>query len=440
MTTIASKAYPLPDSWRSGITGGLIGLAPAFGEGALVALSLYFLLHIFVSRPAISSVNWKISIPLAVYICVQYFFANFHGEVGLSTPATSRFVIQSVIIFVATIGFSIVGTCQNSMMRGVIIGLMLSMLLLGMDYFYLTIEAQCRAEGYSGNPQWAAAFLVILVPPVYALWTRNQVMSPLLIGILVCATMVAVGAFTGTRMAFYGLIATFGMFFLFHFLKGEQKNAYQLFLAVLTGLILTVVSDRITACGFVDRIVSQIHFAPQIIDSIAPTVSESDLKQAPEMPSSQGESGVIDAGTKDTSVLPTEDEVALQSAGASRGGMWSSALESISGNIAFGSGRNSEKAIASQSVGGHPAYIHVHNQYLSWLIWGGIPGLLSGLLLLIGVRVATSDTRLVFAFFFPLGVILLSESLFALDFNFNVFIAVYIAISTLFRNSHAQSY
>jgi O-antigen ligase len=64
--------------------------------------------------------------------------------------------------------------------------------------------------------------------------------------------------------------------------------------------------------------------------------------------------------------------------------MWENAWALIQENPIFGHGIISELSATAEKPSGenHP---HVHNMYLSWLIWGGVFSLASGILFLLAI-------------------------------------------------------
>lgn len=171
-----------------------------------------------------------------------------------------NFAIQSALVFIMALGIYKHSHNSIDISKGVIVGLFVSMVILVLDYIFTFQGYACHAQAFSGNPQWAAAFLTMLAAPLYVVWLKNRFVNRVLLHIFIAASLVTVGAFSGARMSFYAL----SLFFLISlamqlFTPENRRNALHLFMSVIVGWIILFSIDHISECGFGYRIVSQIN-------------------------------------------------------------------------------------------------------------------------------------------------------------------------------------
>lgn len=426
------------------ILGLFSGLLPAFGEGAVVIAALFILAQLPFSKDSYRGISLRATAPLYIYLVVQTAFFLFYRSTTSGFDIVITFAIQSALVAVFAMGMNGKPHAAHEITIGAFSGLILSMAILGLDYAFSIHGYACRAQAYTGNPQWAAAFLVMMAAPLYTIWLTNKFVGKVWIHMFVAASLVTVGAFSGVRMSFYVLSTFFLVCFALLMLKSEsRRTALNLVFSVMLGWTALFSIDNFTSCDFGYRVASQINYLPQVFDATLGTYQKSEAVDASDI-SSDGNEKPQDNIIADPKVVVEENQpiesdpeqlqklaldqavqAQIASAGASRAEMWHPAWASIRQNILIGTGRDSEKIIASHDEGEFSSFIHVHNQYLSWLIWGGVPMLLAGLILIFGSVIPLQEKKSGLALSFTLALILMSESLFALDFNLTAFILIY---------------
>ena len=150
--------------------------------------------------------------------------------------------------------------------------------------------------------------------------------------LVVSACIVSSAAFTQTRGIFLAQLLSFGLLIFASVLFKEYRYGRNIFVGLVLGLFAAFAIDVIFACGFAHRI---------------------------------------------SVLFQTSEAITLSYRSANaRLEMWSRAIDLIREAPVFG---HSIAAEVDPAPGNH---YHVHNMYLSWLIWGGGVSLASGLVFL----------------------------------------------------------
>lgn len=203
---------------------------------------------------------------------------------------------------------------------------------------------------------------------------------------LLSLSVVVVVSLTASRGNAVALFATFGAFLLLSVLprfKGSLPSWKQLGAACAIGVLLAGSINFATGCGArmisVFSVISLLHPGSSESSSISP------IGAANAATADTGSQSV--SGQKQTENLPqqpspssaTFDDIkhADMSAGE-RFEMWTTAIKSIREAPLLGHGSLYLQHLITERYG----YEHNHNQYLSWLVTGGVLGLGIGLLFL----------------------------------------------------------
>lgn len=153
--------------------------------------------------------------------------------------------------------------------------------------------------------------------------------SRFLPAILVGACIISAATFAGTRGIFLAQIGAFGLLAIAAALFKNWRYAALIALGAVGGLAVGFAIDNLFDCNFSHRIT----VVAQTTETIAESYGSANYRLT----------------------------------------MWKEALILIQQAPLFGQGISSE---IGPAIDGH---VHVHNMYLSWLLWGGVVSLLSGL-------------------------------------------------------------
>lgn len=204
--------------------------------------------------------------------------------------------------------------------------------------------AECRVRGLTRWPFTPALFFTVFTLFSFASWPKlNASGQYVRLGLVTAAVLLANG-YAGVRMiAIVQLVCFVGFAFLFWWARpaGLPRPALKIMIAVGLGLIMSVIVDFVSGCQLFLRF------------------------------------GELATAAFDPEALQQGSGVALRLQFLRHG------LDAVALAPWLGYGIWAEELLVEGS--GHT---HVHNQYLSWLVWGGLPVLVSGLLFLAAPLVA----------------------------------------------------
>ncbi len=252
--------------------------------------------------------------------------------------------------------------------------------LLTYDMFKSSTDV-CRILGLTFLPFTPALFFSSVTILSFVGWSRLNRIERLYRYILVSMSIVVVLAYTGSRGIALAFAVCLGAIILFTLLwrRGrEQPKPLLLIVSVLFGVLLCAVVEAITGCAVFMRFIGTLDvlkfFFPN--DSVN-TVGSIVLSGPSEavailVANTSGETG---QSTLNLAKSTSHTSIFL------RLYFWELGWESIKAAPWLGHGIFYEQTLLFKNFG----HTHVHNQYLSWLIWGGIPALCLGLSFLFAV-------------------------------------------------------
>ncbi len=256
------------------------------------------------------------------------------------------------------------------------VALIASIACLAWEHF-ATLE--CRLAFLSRGPLLPPLWFTILTIATFAGWDRLTSSERALRYVLVALTVTATVGFAGARtMLLIQLICFPLLGVLLSWNRPWRRWAAHSALmggALAAGLVAGLAFDQRADCGFGQRLLALFDVA-EILFGDAPS-PESSLLPPPalggEHASFQRDIAPASYATDAASAASAEPVVreAMR-----RPEMWSDAVDLIRDRPLFGYGFVNEPPLAGQ-------YPNFHQQYLSWLIWGGPLMLLSGLLMLV---------------------------------------------------------
>ena len=236
-------------------------------------------------------------------------------------------------------------------------GAMLALILLCLQALF---SLECRVNGIGVNALLLPLNLVPLV--IYIIFTRfserrNNYLDLILIFSLIFGQAIVIGS----RMSFYVTLAILLVLILACFIRFGTKLAIVVSAVVITSLGISLAVDSVSNCGFKEEVMAHKNVVEQI-------------------------SGVI-SDENNTTLLKGHDNNApwlnkIEDSSRQRAIIWDTALQHILSdnfNWLIGHGRLVERQLTE--LNGASGFSHVHNQYLSWLIQGGLIGVLSVIIL-----------------------------------------------------------
>lgn len=296
------------------------------------------------------------------------------------------------------------------------VGIWGSISVLAIEYFYY---GHCRAAGFSSNPLIPPFILV----PLFGYFTAKRLIDGRagIVDLLTSICLVlAVSAFGGNRMAFYILILSHLLAILYTIYARDIFKSILIFCALSIGVVLSIFIDSYSGCNFWDRIQNQTAIVSSdvnILADVAKTMPGEGLKsvetplvnpQGSSVPFTEDEGAVMPPPLPTVIVeMPETEHSTLQ-----RLVMWANSVEHLRDfrfEWILGVGRAGEKQIANEFT--NTSYSHVHNQYLSWILEGGIIGFVSAFLLFGALPFVAFRSFPVFIFMFAIASGFLTNSL-----------------------------
>jgi hypothetical protein len=270
-------------------------------------------------------------------------------------------------------------------------------------FYHFAYDGGCRIEPFGIN----ALFIPITLLPLTYFFIALRVQegrSNAVDSLTIVATLFCVASFTGSRMPFYTLVFAL-MCVLGHLIYNRKTKSAGLFLLTLSaGLILALIKDGVSGCNMFQRITDQLTtFSPNqaaafmviglIVSAAIILYTKNNFRNmqvtlklflgiAIVVISFTYIGGGFTYGAEHTvsgALASSED--------SSTWTRWSFYINSLKfltsaeWNWLYGNGALAESDIVNKGATGNFSFTHAHNQYLSWLIAGGVIGLSSGLLL-----------------------------------------------------------
>ena len=403
----------------SSLLGFLLGVMPVLKYGIpLILLPISILWMIKNSDGPFMRIGF-----FGIQYCVfQVFLIIWHSHAAGETLNLSEKNLLITYVATALLVVPFAGLISAKFTQvnfGIYVGIWGSISILGIDYFYYHAFESCRAVGFSANPLIPPFILV----PLFGYFSAKRLIDGRA-GIVDFLTsiclVVAVSAFGGNRMAFYILILSHLLAILYTIYARDVFKSILIFCALSIGVVLSIFIDSYSGCNFWDRIQNQTAIVSSdvnILDDVAKTMPGEGGKPA-EIPliNPQGSSETLteDEGAVMPPPLPTVivEMPQTEHSTLQRLVMWTNSVEHLKDfrfEWILGVGRAGEKQIANEFT--NTSYSHVHNQYLSWILGGGITGIVSAFILFGALPFVAFRSFPVFIFMFAIASGFLTNSL-----------------------------
>ena len=250
--------------------------------------------------------------------------------------------VYLVILFVAVPYVNMLLTRPISMKTlevSVLLGAWVTMIFWAL--YQLSYEHTCRIEPFGIN----ALFIPITILPMTYYFIALRIKEErhnILDSLTVAATVFCVAAYTGSRMPFYTLMFAI-VCILGNSIYNRKFKIVGLILSLLgVGLILVFIKDGVSGCNMFQRISDQVNI-----------------------------------------ITSSKMEASGDSSMWTRWIFYSNSFKFLISehwNWMIGNGALAESGIVNQGLPINYTFTHAHNQFLSWLIAGGVLGLCSGML------------------------------------------------------------
>ena len=330
----------MPRLNQSLIFGALLGIA---ATTKFTAVLLAMLLATIIGIRSFERSCFLLALPVMVYCSYQSLVIAWYPLRDSSLTMLSVYFFFFVTSPFATSGMMKILHKKGEVENGVLVGSLISITLLALEFMF---TETCRAKVMSSNPLMPP---IVLVPLIFYLVAsrleakRNNMLDNLVI----IGLVVAVGAFSGARMAFYSVIFGLILMVIFSGIRRNWSDIKSITVLFGIGVSLIFLIDHLSGCGFLARIANQ----KQAVVAISSILGEYPIQIA-------------------------------ESSTNYRWQMWSNFVnffvEEASLNAwLWGVGRQSEIDIIN--FGMNTQFTHAHNQFFSWLASGGILGLCSAI-------------------------------------------------------------
>lgn len=314
---------------------------------------------------------YRLFIPTLLYycFCIIIYYAYTGLPSGMTPPSNPDIELYGVGLALLIVGYLRSSQIKNisSLFHSIAPYALLGSFGVLSAYMYLGIDG-CRVVVAAAWPFIPALIFTTITFLLLLDWEHRSKWQKNLRLMLIALSIVISLAYTGSRgiaIAQFCVIGLLMIASLIPHLKKGLPSCKGLLVAVAMGLSLSACVGAITSCYNFARWPAVFHLLPYNVtfvnmDANANALATNQTVVVDPIPMS------VDQPTlKDTSI-----EIRL--------GMWQVSLDAIYDAPWFGNGSLSLKPIIGETFG----YEHNHNQYLAWLVTGGIVLLVIGLLFL----------------------------------------------------------
>ena len=368
----------------------IVSLAAAMFLGGKIAPLLVvagvcpipFFLHAMKGQKYIVCI-WRLLVPFGVYftysLLALFFFTGL--EEGARLP-----VNPSLELYLIGIGMLAIGLVRGLQVRNLALlfrrlvpWLLVACFLLLTYLMFAEIREGCRVRGLAPWPFIPALLFSTLALLSLVGWARFSSKERWIRLIILALSVVVSTTYTGSRGVSLAGFAVFCLLFVLSFLpslKNRIPRWYHIALVAVSGVSVSIVVGLATNCGPASRFAST--FA--ILETITLRTSDAEVQTSKDLVSNttkQGES----TNTPEFAANAVTDQDSLVTADQSIGhrlAMWKTSMTAIHERLVFGHGSLYLQKLITETYG----YEHNHNQYLSWLVTGGLFQLTLGLIFL----------------------------------------------------------
>jgi len=371
----------------------LTGLAVALFLGSKVTsllvvagvLPIPFLLHALKNRNYQVPI-WTLLVPFGIYFGYCLFVLFFFTGLEASDPRPVNPSLESYSIAIAMLAVGLVRSLQikdlASKFRRLMPWLLIACFVVLSYMMFAGIRDACRVRGLAPWPFIPALLFSTLTFICLVGWERLAERERWLrVGLLTFSIVVST-TYTGSRGVAVAQVGIFGVLMLLSLLPSLRESTprlYHLATAALAGAVVSVLIGLATDCGPASRFSSTVEtlgrMTSQLTAADQETTSPTQVAQAPEtvqIPDNSEPAAATPSKQDQLTEISNDEAIGL------RLSMWQTSIAAIKKSPVFGHGSLYLQKLIHANYG----FEHNHNQYLTWLVTGGVLQLTLGLIFL----------------------------------------------------------
>lgn len=383
--------------WNSSDFLFLTGLAVALFLGSKVTpllvvagvLPIPFLLHALKNRHYHVSI-WMLLAPFGIYFAYSLIALFFFTGLEASDPRPVNPSLESYSIAIAMLAVGLVRSLEikdlASKFRRLMPWLLVACFAVLSYMMFAGIRDACRVRGLAPWPFIPALLFSTLTFICLVGWERlGNRERWLRVGLLALSIVVST-TYTGSRGVAVAQVGVFGVLLILSFLPSLSKGIprwYHLASAAVAGAVVSALIGFATDCGPASRFSSTFETLGTLTSQLTTAGEETAPTQPlPAQPEPAPTTAQIPQAPE-PAVAPEPEtnqstEVTKDEAIGHRLAMWKTSVAAIKESPVFGHGSLYLQKLIHATYG----YEHNHNQYLTWLVTGGILQLALGLIFL----------------------------------------------------------
>ncbi|AOG12757.1 MULTISPECIES: O-antigen ligase family protein [unclassified Agrobacterium] len=379
--------------WHASDILFLTGLAVALFLGSKVTpllvvagvLPIPFLLHALKNRHYRVSI-WTLLAPFGTYFAYSLYVLFFFTGLEATDPRPVNPSLESYSIAIAMLAVGLVRSLQfrdlASLFRRLMPWLLVACFTVLSYMMFAGIRDACRVRGLAPWPFIPALLFSTITFICLVGWERLAERERWVrVGLLALSIVVST-TYTGSRGVAVAQVGVFGVLALLSILHSFRKSTprlYHVATAAIVGAVVSALIGLATDCGpasrFSSTVETLIRMSSQLTAAYEENNSPSHGATAPEavQTSNNSEPAAATSSEPNQSTEVTDDaSIGLRLA------MWETSLTAIQENPVFGHGSLYLQKLIHAKYG----FEHNHNQYLTWLVTGGLLQLVLGLIFL----------------------------------------------------------
>lgn len=377
--------------WQASDLLFLTGLAVALFLGSRVTpllviagvLPIPFLLHALKDRHYHVSI-WTLLAPFGIYfaysLSIFYFFTGLEETDPL--PVNPSLEFYSIAIAMLAIGLVRSLQIRNlaNLFRRLMPWLLVACFAILTFLMFAGIRDGCRVRGLTPWPFVPPLLFSTLTFICLLEWAKMDSRERWLrVGLLALCIVVST-TYTGSRGVAVAQAVVFLVLVLLSFLPSLRESTprwYHLIAATTAGILISVVIGMATDCGPAGRFSSTFEFLGRMTSQLTTSDELTSYPTYPALTTEQAAQTSAPFAATQPETIETSGVTDDASIGQ-RLAMWEASIAAIKQSPVFGHGSLYLQKLITARYG----YEHNHNQYLTWLVTGGIFQLALGLIFL----------------------------------------------------------
>lgn len=380
--------------------------------GQLPAVPAFLVLIFFAFKTYGRVGSISLSKRIFLFLILQYIL--FHGlkvaifdgleplKADLAHTYAYYWIIAALLVGLLYVFFEVGEDIPRIFQKSVPVIVIISFCGLTADYL---LTNSCRVSGLNNLVFFGPLILTTLAIMWMAVSNPKSQRTVFVSALMIAASVVASTAYAGTRGIFVAQFATFGVLFVYLIVTGKRSLAAAVAVGAVGGLASGYLIDVLSACNFSAR---TLKFVQSSVDAIGAAIGDviSSVQSASTSSAAHDEvvgavqstppsNAAVDEVVSAVQSTPTSSDavgeaissvqstpslsaaIDSESSASQRVRLWQAALGAFAEAPIFGHGVSYEFQLTG------PIQPHVHNIYLSWLVWGGVFSLLSGMAFLL---------------------------------------------------------